>query len=201
MTGDETYQVEEGWIGLYGGGAIHFAAPEQDEIVLEDIAHSLSQLCRFNGHTRRLYSVAEHACLLSDWVMGHGATPMDGLTALHHDDAEYVTGDMARPLKVTMPQFKAAEAVLDEAIARKFGTEYPLPKWLKAIDSRIIRDEKLGVMLPTPMDWGVNDLEPLGVEFWHVLGRFPRVAKRRYLERHHRLVAERTTHLVQFGPT
>lgn len=187
----ETSQVTEGWIGLHGGGAIHFAAPLPGEIILDDIAHSLSQLCRYNGHTKRLYSVAEHSCHLSDWIMRHGGTPQDGLTALHHDDAEYVIGDMARPLKVTMPQFKAAEAVLDEAIARKFGTEYPLPKWLKVIDSRIVKDEKLGVMLPTSLDWGVDDLEPLGVEFWHVLGRFPYVAKRRYLERHHRLTLDR----------
>ena len=189
----ETYQVEDGWIGLYGGGAIHFAEPRPGEIILEDIAHSLSQLCRYNGHTRRFYSVAEHACLMSDWVMGqeHLAHPLNGLTALHHDDAEYVMGDMARPLKVTMPQFKAAEAVLDEAIALKFGTEYPFPPWLKEIDSRIIRDEKLGVMQPTPLNWGVDGLEPLGVGFWRVLGRFPSMAKRRYLRRHRRLTAER----------
>ncbi len=188
----EMHQVKEGWIGLHSGGAIHFAAPRQDEIILEDIAHSLSQLCRYNGHTKRFYSVAEHACLMSDWVMRqYWANFGDGLTALHHDDAEYVIGDMTRPLKVTLPQFKAAETVLDEAIARKFGTEYPFPLWLKTIDRRIIRDEKLGVMLPTPLDWGVDRLEPLGVGFWKVFGRFPCVAKRRYLKRHHRLVAAR----------
>ncbi len=194
----ETYQVEDGWIGLYGGGAIHFADPAQDEIHLEDVAHSLSQLCRFNGHTRRFYPVAEHACLMSDWVMAQPwATPRDGLTALHHDDAEYVIGDMARPVKVTMPQFKAAEVVLDEALARRFGTEYPFPPWLKILDSRIIKDEKLAVMRPTTLDWGVDGLEPLGIEFWRVLGRFPYVTKRRYLRRHHRLTAEWRTALAK----
>ncbi len=186
----ETYQVEDGWIGLYGGTAIHFAAPAQDEIILEDIAHSLSQLCRFNGHTKRFYSVAEHDCLMSDWVMAQPwATPLDGLTALHHDDAEYIIGDMARPVKITMPQFKALEVVLDEALAEKFGTQYPFPPWLKSLDSRIVKDEKLGVMGHTDLDWGMDRLVPLGVKFWWVLGRFPWVAKRRYLRRHRRLVA------------
>ncbi len=199
----ETYQVEDGWIGLYSGGAIHFAAPAQDEIILEDVAHSLSQLCRYNGHTKRFYSVAEHACLMSDWVMRqYWSSSLDGLTALHHDDAEYVIGDMARPLKVTMPQFRAAETVLDEALARKFGTEYPFPSWLKSIDSRIIRDEKRAVMQPTPLDWGVDGFQSLGVGFWRVLGRFPSVAKRRYLRRHHRLteaLLDEVEHLYMRG--
>jgi hypothetical protein len=189
MTNDnETNQVEYGWIGLYSGGAIHFAAPAMEEINIIDVAHSLSCLCRYNGHTKRFYSVAEHSCLMSDWVMKQSwATPRDGLTTLHHDDAEYVIGDMARPVKMNMPQFKAAERVLDQALARKWGTEYPFPRWLKELDSRIINDEKYGVMLPTDLDWGVDRLEPLGVKFWSMLGRFCWLSKRRYLWRHTKL--------------
>ncbi len=187
----ETYQVEDGWIELVSGTQFYFGAPEDHMIHVEDVAHALSMLCRFNGHTRRFYSVAEHACIMSDWVMAQPwATPRDGLTALHHDDAEYVIGDMARPVKVKMPQFKAAETVLDRALARRFGTEYPFPPWLKEIDSRILVDERSNVMNPSTNEWGTDHLKPLGVVFWRVLGRFPAVAKRRYLRRHRRLTAE-----------
>jgi hypothetical protein len=188
MTKPHLYQVEDGWIEIYPGDQFHFASPRPGEIRVESVAHSLSQLCRYNGHTRRFYSVAEHVCLMSDWVMRQPwATPRDGLTALHHDDAEYIIGDLARPVKVTMPQFKATETVLDEAIAEEFGTIFPFPAWLKDADNRILKDERRAVMVPSPHDWGVDVLEELGVRFWWVLGRFSWVAKRRYLRRHHRL--------------
>lgn len=181
-------QVEEGWIEIYGGRKFHFARPSMGEIAVEAVAHSLSQLCRYNGHTKRFYSVAEHACLLSDWVMYQPwATARDGLTALHHDDAEHIIGDLPRPIKATMPEFKAAEKILDEVIAEKFGTEYPLPEWLHAIDNRIIKDERLAVMKPSGFDWGTDQLVSLGVPFWHWTGRWTWLTKQRFLRRHRRL--------------
>lgn len=186
----ETYQVEDGWIELVNGTQFYFGAPEDHMIHVEEVAHALSMLCRFNGHTKRFYTVAEHACLMSDWVMAQDwATPLHGLTALHHDDAEYIIGDMARPVKMKVPQFKALETVLDGAIALRFGTEYPFPPWLKAIDKRILVDERRGTINPSSNNWGIDDLVPLSVKFWWMLGRFPWVVKHRYLRRHRRLMA------------
>lgn len=185
----ETYQVEEGWIELIYGTQFYFGAPEDHMIYVEEVAHALSMLCRFNGHTKRFYSVAEHACLMSDWVMAQPwATPQCGLLALHHDDAEYIIGDMARPVKMKVPQFKALETILDKAIAHRFGTEYPFPRWLKDIDRRILVDERRSTMNTSVNDWGIDSLTPLGVKFWWVLGGFSWIVKRRYLKRHHRLM-------------
>ena len=168
------YQVEDGWVEIYPGKKFHFGDPQPGEIEVESVAHSLSRLCRYNGHTTRHYSVGEHSCHICDWVMKQPwATPLDGLTALHHDDAEYIIGDQMRPIKVTMPEFVALEKVLDVAIAEEFGTWYPFPLWLKDADSRILKDERRAVMVPSPYDWGVDVLEELGVEFWNWRGRWP----------------------------
>lgn len=185
------YQVEEGWIEVWPGKQFHFSQLAPSEVDIESVAHSLSQLCRYNGHTRRFYSVAEHACIMSDWVLQQPwANARDALTALHHDDAEFIIGDMARPVKVTIPAFKALETEIDEVIALRFGTIYPFPAWLKEIDTRIIRDERPVVMVPSSLDWGTDKLEPLGVKFWNITGRFPRLVKRQFILRHKRLMSQ-----------
>lgn len=187
----ELYPVEEGWIGTYSGGVFRFGPDEidPDDIRLEDVAHVLSMLCRYNGHTKRFYSVAEHCCHMADHVLKNGGGARLALTALHHDDAEYIIGDMARPIKVTMPNFKALEDKIDKAVSEKFGTIWPLPAEIKKLDSRIINDEKGAVMNQTTVDWGTDRLNPLGAKFWNVAGRFPWIVRKRWLRRHHLLQA------------
>lgn len=185
MTETRLYQVEDGWIEVISGGQFHFVEPRQDEIRVEDVAYSLSRLCRYNGHTRRHYSVAEHCCLMADWVAEQEwSTPRDVLTALHHDDAEYIIGDLPRPVKVMMPQFKEVETVLDQALARKFGTVWPFPDWLKELDARILVDERRSVMNPSDNEWGTDTLEPLGLRFKWLTGRSSWLTRRAFLRRH-----------------
>lgn len=200
MTETPLYQVEDGWIELVDGRKFHFGA-EPDALARmlrpEEIAWALSRLCRYNGHTRRFYTVAEHCVLMADWVARQpGATACDVLTALHHDDAEHIIGDLPRPIKVKMPQFKALEERLDQAVALRFGTYWPLPPWLKEIDARILRDERAAVMNPSPNEWGTDELEPLGVRFMPLRGRLPILMRREWLKRHYhwagRLVTEQT---------
>ncbi len=184
MTETTLYTVEDGWIELVNGTRFYFQAPADYMVRVEEVAHSLSQLCRYNGHTRRFYSVAEHAILMADYVERGGGSPRECLTALHHDDAEYIIGDLARPVKAKTPQFKAHENVLDETIARRFGTIHPFPAWLKELDRRILRDEREAVMNPSQNDWGTGGLEPLGVRFYSLRGRFCWVMRRHFLRRH-----------------
>ncbi len=189
----ELYQVEDGWIELVSGTQFYFGAPEDHMILVEDVAYSLSNLCRYNGHTGRFYSVAEHAILLADYVASQTwATPRDVLTALHHDDAEYIIGDLARPVKAKIPQFKKMELFLDEAIAKRFGTIFPFPPWMREFDSRILCDEHEHIMNPSDNDWGTDALEPLGVRFMHWMGRVPLLMRVAYLRRHYRWNLEMT---------
>ncbi len=187
MTETHLYQVEDGWIELVDGTRFYFEAPEDHMIRPEAVAYSLSRLCRYNGHTRRHYSVAEHCVLMADWCEGHGFTPRECLTALHHDDAEYIIGDLPRPVKAKIPQFKELETVLDQAMALRFLTIWPFPGWLKELDARILVDERSNVMYPSDNEWGTDDLDPLGVHFRGLTGRSPWLMRRLWLRRHRRL--------------
>src|SRR5215217_5777345 len=74
-------------------------APTAAMVSVDDIAVALGNTCRFGGHSRHFYSVAEHAMLVRYLVRKGGETPAVQLAALHHDSHEYVLGDVPTPLK------------------------------------------------------------------------------------------------------
>lgn len=115
---DTEYEsIWEGWISTYTGKQFDWRNPEFD---MEDIVHSLSNLCRFNGHCLRFYSVAEHSVLVSYLCEHAGGDPME---ALLHDACEAYVGDVPSPLRQFMPDHKKVE----EALETKFRKEYNLP--------------------------------------------------------------------------
>lgn len=73
--------------------------PTADTICVEDIAHALSNVCRYGGHCRRFYPVAEHAVFVSVRLERQGYPLNTIIGGLHHDDAEAYLGDIPRPLK------------------------------------------------------------------------------------------------------
>jgi 5'-deoxynucleotidase YfbR-like HD superfamily hydrolase len=90
-------------------------------VVVDDIAHALSNLCRFSGHCRSFYSVAEHSVLVSRII--RDAYPQDTnaiWAGLLHDATEAYVGDITTPLKDLLPQFKELEEQLAVKIAKKF---------------------------------------------------------------------------------
>lgn len=177
--------IGDDYTELSSGIAFRFDNPTLDMVQLHDIAWSLSRTCRYNGHTRRHYSVAEHCVVMADWVAKlPGSTARDVLTALHHDDAECVIGDLIRPVKDKVPDFKTIENRIDELIARKFGTIFPLPAWLKEIDFRILHDERLEFMLKSGNIWASDKVPPLGVKFFEVQGRSAYLMRRKFIARH-----------------
>lgn len=95
----------DGTITTWTGEAVDFDRPLEAPIRLEDIAHALGMLCRFNGHIRRFYSVAQHSVLVSRLV-----EPEHALLALFHDAPEAYIGDMTAPLKKHMRSFQELEA-------------------------------------------------------------------------------------------
>lgn len=76
------------------GKTIDLLNPSPEGIILDDIATALSNTCRYNGHTKRFYSVAEHCIRLS-----YAVTPSHAMAALLHDAAEAYVGDIIAPLK------------------------------------------------------------------------------------------------------
>lgn len=122
--------------------------PRPWEIKIEDIAHALSQVCRYGGHCREFYSVAQHSVLVARYVVD--LRLKDGGTAarqaLLHDAAEAYIGDMVRPLKRSMPEFRATEAVLQQAIAVKFDLPWEVDAAVKRADDVLLATEALALM-------------------------------------------------------
>lgn len=86
-------------VETFSGQYVDTRAPRPETIRLEDIAHALAATCRYGGHCRRFYSVAEHAVFCSIRMERKGYSRALQLAALHHDDAEAYLGDIPRPLK------------------------------------------------------------------------------------------------------
>jgi uncharacterized protein len=115
--------------------------PHIEDIDIQDIAHALSQLCRFGGHTKRFYSVAEHAVYVSQHVK-----KADALVGLLHDASEAYLVDMPRPIKRYMPMYRDAEDLLQKVIADKFGLPWPFPPSVHEADNRIFLSETRDLM-------------------------------------------------------
>jgi uncharacterized protein len=147
------------WMQTFTGIQFWPLDPRPEEVCIEDIAHALSNICRFGGHSRCFYSVAEHSVLVYDNV-----APENKLAALLHDAAEAYLGDMIRPLKRCMPEYQTAEARLLAVIFEKFGLPEELPEEVILVDNLILLNEKQEIMGEEPAPWGIareTALKPL----------------------------------------
>jgi 5'-deoxynucleotidase YfbR-like HD superfamily hydrolase len=114
------------WQRMLSGRRLDLLDPSPHDIELEDIAHGLARVARWNGQTRgaHIYSVAQH-CLLVEALARLRAPRLDRsgrLAVLLHDAPEYVIGDMISPFKAVIGgDYKAVEQRLLSAIHRRFG--------------------------------------------------------------------------------
>jgi 5'-deoxynucleotidase YfbR-like HD superfamily hydrolase len=123
---------------------------------VSDIAHALSQLCRFGGHTRQFYSVAQHSVLVS-----HIVRVEYRLQALLHDAAEAYCGDIMSPLKnlPAMAPYREHERVLQSRLFDAFGvirTEESTAA-VKAADLQMLATERRDLMAPNNAQWPILD--------------------------------------------
>lgn len=115
---------------------LDFIKPEN--VRIEDIAHSLSFQCRFNGHTERFYSVAEHSLVLRDLVREEsGIQNLNRrMAAMLHDAAECYLGDITKPAKERLFIGEAVEEQILRVIFKAFGVPFSsFDEELKAMDS------------------------------------------------------------------
>lgn len=138
---------------LRSGEYFDFESPETSIITIGDIAHALSNLCRFTGHVHRFYSVAEHSIHASYLV-----PPEDAFAALMHDAAEAVLGDVSKPLKSLLPDYKRIEQRVERAIFARFGLPGNLPASIKVADRQMLGIEQRECMGNSD-DWGRNTLD------------------------------------------
>ena len=144
---------KDAWIQTASGLRVSLLDPDPQTIVIEDIAHALAMLCRFNGHCLQFYSVAEHSVHVSKEIAHRLA-----LLGLMHDAAEAYLGDVPSPLKKRLRSFERYEKQFMLVLAEKFGFADSLANAedyaeLKRADIQLLVDEKAVLMAKEPAPW------------------------------------------------
>lgn len=104
----------------FTGKSIYLQNIKPEDIDIVDIAHALSNICRFGGHAKTFYSVAQHSLRVASIV-----PDTYKLGALLHDATEAYVGDMVRPLKILLEEYHEYENKVAYAIARAFDLLRP----------------------------------------------------------------------------
>lgn len=161
-----------------------FLNPSKCDFTIRSVAHSLSLLCRFGGHSRKFYSVAQHCVLLSYIVPKEFA-----LAGLMHEAGEPFCGDMPSPLKALVPEYKAIEKKVEAAVLAHFGIDPVMDPCIKRADLVMLATEQRDLMPTHDDDWailqGVVPLKqkirpwPAWYARWRFLRRYKELSKQR----------------------
>jgi len=172
------------WIQIYTGRKFDLLNPSPEDVCIEDIAHALSMICRFNGHCNKFYSVAEHSLHVS-----YRAIRPWKLEGLLHDATEAYVGDMVKPLKCSEPMkaFREIEHDIRYAIATKFGLWLSVPPNVKYADLRMLATERDQLMGPEVEPWFEEEVEPF---HFSIPCYAPRKAEQGFLQRFRELTEE-----------
>lgn len=155
LTESKQEQMDQGYggrIATYTGGSIAPLSPDPADIDIRDIAHALANQCRFTGHTRTFYSVAQHSVAVSELCSYRLA-----LWGLLHDATEAYLADIARPIKRYAGEFGAAYTAVEDglmaAIIERFGLEnvLPMPDDVKEADNIMLANEIRTLCAESPL--------------------------------------------------
>lgn len=182
------------WIQCASGKRFWPLDPRPEDIVPEDIAHALAHLCRFNGHSRSFYSVAQHSIEVSL------ACPACPLHALLHDAAEAFVADLSRPVKKSLRAlgvsiFDHIEGRIMDCVWERFGLEIPdeanqIQAHIDAADLCLLATEARDFMSPLHPEWAAQlaGIRPLGRR---LTGWYPQTARHAFLDRFAELESRR----------
>lgn len=164
---------------------------------VEDIAHSLGNQCRYTGHCRHFYSVAEHSVLCS--LLAEEVGYCDPFEALMHDAHESMVGDRASPMKAYTPDFTRFEKVAESDMRAAYGLPADITQGCKRIDYLALFIEAYFLMKSKGEGWvdtlecRVEALKLIRRGGWRVTGLDPAQAKNAFLLRFNELAATRNT--------
>ena len=164
--------------------------PDPEQLDIGDITRALANVCRFGGHCRSFYSVAQHSVIVSELVEQRGGDVEDVFAALMHDASEAYLGDMPHPIKhrsALGAAFKEAEAQLEQVIAERFRIK-PGVAEIKRLDRALLATERRAL---SGENWHwpeLDGVEPLDLE---LVAWPPDEAARRFAARFAELEAKR----------
>ena len=142
------------WMLTYSGKRFHPLDPSADEFDIRDIARGLSNTCRYSGHVKQFYSVAQHS------VLACRQAPREfKLDALLHDRSEAYISDIVTPAKHALPDYMRMEERIESVSAPVFGVQHPMPAEVKVIDRRLLVTEA-PVLLPKAHPWWLDPKYP-----------------------------------------
>ena len=129
----------ESYIETYSGEKFYFLTPKTQVFKLKDIAHALSMICRFTGHCKEFYSVAEHSWHVARMLEG---CPIEvQIAGLLHDASEAYITDIASPIKQHLPDYQKLEDGILAAIFAQYHLEYPMHPAVKQADLAMLSTE------------------------------------------------------------
>ncbi len=168
------------------GGFFDFLDPQPSAVHVEDIAGSLSKVCRFAGHCKWFYSVAEHALLVRALVIWAGH-PALGYAALHHDSEEAYLGDVTTPLKALLGEpFQTIRDPLDAVVGEALGIDPALfhHPVIVAADLQALRSEAHVLKAGRGLGWGLDHLGPGLPAGLVIRGMHPDTAESEFMAAH-----------------
>lgn len=145
------------WIQTFSGKKFYPLDPRPEDICFEDIAHALALICRYNGHSREFYSVAEHSVRMS-----LSDLPGSPQWRLMHDAAEAYLCDIPKPVKRDLPGYKMAEDALLKVIGERFNLGLYDHDAIGIADMVMLATEKRDVLTPGS-PWELKLPAPLGI--------------------------------------
>ena len=169
-----------GWIETNTHNTFFYGKRNPENISLLDIAHGLSNLCRYSGQCNHFYSVAQHSCIIFDTAPMHHK-----LIGLFHDASEAYISDIPRPVKTIIPEIKNLEKQIQLQVAERFKLDFPWSSQIEILDSQLmLREAQL--LFDGGVSWTVEGLPPLDVDiksFWS-----PKRSKREFIYRYELMI-------------
>lgn len=176
------------WMISSKGNKLYPLDLRPDDIDIEEIAHALSNICRFGGHCQEFYSVAQHSLIVSSLC------PRElQLIGLLHDAPEAYIGDMVRPLKINIPEFRTIEDQIWTSIAAKFTLPFTIPDDVCIEDARVLLMEKRDILIHHEHEWRFPQctFPNLTLPEWKIIPQQPKEVKEHFLFTFRRLYRER----------